>query len=98
MVKAAQTGDATPWHLDSSYFPTRSGKILSIWVPFDRATPDRGAVTYIHGSHHRTATHGLELIAWLLEPGDVLIQDVDTLHRSPRNVSDRQCRAILYRM
>lgn len=117
MVKTPEIGDFTPWHLDSSYFPTRSGKIMSIWVPFDRATPESGAVTYVRGSHRWTGAHGRrqaeeliasfpepggaiegqELIAWSLEPGDVLIHDVDTIHGAPRNVSAHQRRALATR-
>jgi ectoine hydroxylase-related dioxygenase (phytanoyl-CoA dioxygenase family) len=116
MVKAPHTGNFTAWHLDSSYFPTRSGRLLSIWVPFDPATPESGAVTYIRGSHRWAAEDqaraaamvadlpepgstidGHELIAWSLEPGDVLLHDVDTVHGAPRNVSDHQRRALATR-
>jgi ectoine hydroxylase-related dioxygenase (phytanoyl-CoA dioxygenase family) len=117
MVKEPETGLATPWHLDSSYFPTAKGKTLSIWVPFDRATPESGAVTYISRSHQWTATHGRkqaeamiamlaepglpitgqDLLAWSLDPGDVLIHHVDTIHGAPRNVSDHRRRALATR-
>ena len=117
MVKQPGLPSATPWHLDSTYFPTRGGKVVSIWVPFDHASPTSGAVTYFKGSHQwvrqwsRPAVDdfvrdlpppgaeidGHEFLAWTLEPGDVLIHDVDTLHGAPATGPNSRRRALATR-
>ncbi len=51
LVKEPGTAAETPLHHDLPYWPMRGNQIISIWVPFDRATPESGAVTYIRGSH-----------------------------------------------
>ena len=51
LVKEPDTAAETPLHHDLPYWPLRGEQIISIWVPFDRATADSGAVTYIRGSH-----------------------------------------------
>jgi ectoine hydroxylase-related dioxygenase (phytanoyl-CoA dioxygenase family) len=51
LVKEPRTAGRTPWHQDLPYWPIRGWQIASIWVPFDRATPDTGVVTYVKGSH-----------------------------------------------
>lgn len=117
IVKEPGLPDETPWHLDSTYFPTRGGKVLSIWVPFDHASPSSGAVTYVKGSHRwiaergRGATEawiatlpppgsaipGEDMLAWTLEPGDVLVHDVNTLHGAPANLTSGRRRALATR-
>ena len=51
LVKEPGTVEETPLHHDLPYWPIRGEQIISIWVPFDVATPESGAVTYIRGSH-----------------------------------------------
>lgn len=51
LVKEPNTEEPTPWHQDLPYWPVRGEHILSVWVPFDRATLDTGVVTYVKGSH-----------------------------------------------
>lgn len=51
LVKEPATAVATPWHQDLPYWPVAGWQIISLWVPFDRATPDNGVVTYVKGSH-----------------------------------------------
>ena len=51
LVKEPGTNEETPWHHDLPYWPLRGRQIVSIWVPFDRATPETGAVQYVRGSH-----------------------------------------------
>lgn len=51
LVKEPNTAEPTPWHQDLPYWPVRGNDILSIWVPFDRATVESGVVVYIRGSH-----------------------------------------------
>jgi ectoine hydroxylase-related dioxygenase (phytanoyl-CoA dioxygenase family) len=51
LVKEPGTAEETPLHHDLPYWPIRGEQIISIWVPFDVATPASGAVTYIRGSH-----------------------------------------------
>jgi ectoine hydroxylase-related dioxygenase (phytanoyl-CoA dioxygenase family) len=50
-VKEPGSVERTPWHQDQPYWPVAGRQVVSIWVPFDRATPDSGVVTYIKGSH-----------------------------------------------
>lgn len=117
IVKQPGLPSATPWHLDSTYFPTREGKVVSIWIPFDHASPTSGAVTYFKGSHRWVRDRGRssveqfvrdlpppgneiaehEFLAWTLEPGDVLIHDVDTLHGAPATGPTAQRRALATR-
>jgi ectoine hydroxylase-related dioxygenase (phytanoyl-CoA dioxygenase family) len=51
LVKEPGAGNPTPWHQDLSYWPATGEQIMSIWIPFDRATPETGVVTYVKGSH-----------------------------------------------
>jgi ectoine hydroxylase-related dioxygenase (phytanoyl-CoA dioxygenase family) len=51
LVKEPATAAETPLHHDLPYWPVRGKQIVSIWVPFDRVTPESGAVTYIRRSH-----------------------------------------------
>ncbi|MBW2396166.1 MAG: phytanoyl-CoA dioxygenase family protein [Deltaproteobacteria bacterium] len=51
LVKEPGTAEETPWHHDLPYWPLRGTQIVSIWVPFDPATPETGTVTYVRGSH-----------------------------------------------
>lgn len=51
LVKEPGTGARTPWHQDLPYWCVGGWQVASVWVPFDRATPDNGVVTYVRGSH-----------------------------------------------
>ena len=51
LVKEPGTAEETPLHHDLPYWPVRGEQIVSIWVPFDPASPETGAVSYIRGSH-----------------------------------------------
>src|SRR5277367_4050449 len=51
LVKEPSTGAVTPWHQDLPYWPVAGRQIISLWVPFDRVTPETGVVTYVKGSH-----------------------------------------------
>jgi ectoine hydroxylase-related dioxygenase (phytanoyl-CoA dioxygenase family) len=50
-VKEPGSVERTPWHQDLPYWPVEGTQIVSIWVPFDAATPENGVVTYVKGSH-----------------------------------------------
>ena len=50
-VKEPGTPARTPWHQDLAYWPIEGEQILSIWIPFDDASPENGVVTYVRGSH-----------------------------------------------
>ncbi|MBC2665694.1 phytanoyl-CoA dioxygenase family protein [Novosphingobium flavum] len=65
LVKEPGTSAKTPWHQDLPYWCVDGWQIVSIWVPFDLATPHNGAVTYVKGSHlwgksFRPRSFGLE--------------------------------------
>ncbi len=51
LVKEPQTEEPTPWHQDLPYWPVKGNDVMSIWVPFDRATLESGVVVYLKGSH-----------------------------------------------
>ncbi len=51
LVKEANTPESTPWHQDLPYWPVAGGELVSIWVPFDRATRETGSLYYVKGSH-----------------------------------------------
>jgi ectoine hydroxylase-related dioxygenase (phytanoyl-CoA dioxygenase family) len=50
-VKEPGSVERTPWHQDLPYWPVTGSQVVSIWVPFDAATPENGVVTYVRGSH-----------------------------------------------
>lgn len=115
LVKEPGTAAATPWHQDLPYWPVAGWQIISLWVPFDRATPENGVVTYVKGSHlwgklFRPRSFGtrprdeaeddleeapniderpqdFEFISGALNPGDVFVHHVRTLHGAPGNTS-----------
>ncbi len=51
LIKGAGCRAETPWHQDVPYWPIRGSQIISVWIPFDAATPESGVVEYIAGSH-----------------------------------------------
>lgn len=51
LVKELKTEEPTPLHQDRPYWPVRGEDIISVWVPFDPATPESGVVHYVRGSH-----------------------------------------------
>lgn len=51
LVKEPKTEEPTPLHQDRPYWPVRGNDIVSVWVPFDPATPESGVVHYVKGSH-----------------------------------------------
>jgi ectoine hydroxylase-related dioxygenase (phytanoyl-CoA dioxygenase family) len=125
LVKEPSTHAVTPWHQDLPYWPVAGWQICSIWVPFDRATPETGVVTYVKGSHlwgklFRPRSFGaprptadkeeygleeapdinarpqdFEFITGALNPGDVFVHHVRTLHGAPANTSSSTRRRAL---
>jgi len=107
-VKEPKTPVETPWHSDKTYFPIVGGKLISIWVPFDAVSSANGAVSFIQGSHRwpdlnermaEIAEHGLESghyprLTWNLEPCDLLLFDLGTIHGSVGNQSRSRRRAL----
>jgi ectoine hydroxylase-related dioxygenase (phytanoyl-CoA dioxygenase family) len=51
LVKEPMTQEETPWHQDLPYWPLRGEDIVSLWVAFDPAPPEAGAMRYMAGSH-----------------------------------------------
>jgi len=51
LVKEPLGRAVTPWHQDLPYWPVSGWQICSIWVPFDKVSPETGVVTYVRGSH-----------------------------------------------
>jgi ectoine hydroxylase-related dioxygenase (phytanoyl-CoA dioxygenase family) len=107
-VKEPKTPVETPWHSDSTFFPISGGKLISIWVPFDPVSSANGAVSFVKGSHQwpdlneriaEITKHGLktdqyQMLTWELEPGDLLMFDLRTIHGSGGNQSSSRRRAL----
>lgn len=51
LVKEPGLRASIAWHQDLMTFPLTGEQVVSLWVPFDRATPDNGVVSYAKGSH-----------------------------------------------
>jgi ectoine hydroxylase-related dioxygenase (phytanoyl-CoA dioxygenase family) len=51
LVKEPGLTTEIKWHQDLQTFPLTGEQVISIWVPFDRATADHGVVSYARGSH-----------------------------------------------
>jgi len=49
--KPAKTSNTLHWHQDVAYFPLKPNNQLAIWIPFEIATAERGAMVYALGSH-----------------------------------------------
>ncbi len=56
-VKEPGSVERTPWHQDLPYWPVSGDQVVSIWVPFDAATPENGVVSYVKGSHRWGKTY-----------------------------------------
>lgn len=52
IMKAARTGEATPWHQDAAFRDPRFDyNELAIWVPLHDVTAESGCLQFISGSH-----------------------------------------------
>ena len=49
--KPAKISNTLNWHQDVAYFPLKPNNQLAIWVPFEVATAERGAMVYALGTH-----------------------------------------------
>ncbi len=49
--KPAKTSNTLHWHQDVAYFPLKPNNQLAIWLPFEVATAERGAMIYALGTH-----------------------------------------------
>lgn len=73
ILKPAGVGAPTPWHQDEAYWdPELQYKSVSVWMPLQDTTIDRGCLWFVPGSHewpivtHQsiggdTRVHGLEI-------------------------------------
>jgi ectoine hydroxylase-related dioxygenase (phytanoyl-CoA dioxygenase family) len=51
LVKEPGLAAEIKWHQDLQTFPVSGTQAISIWVPFDQASPANGVVSYARGSH-----------------------------------------------
>jgi len=112
-VKEPGTWTETFWHIDADYHPVAGGQHLTLWIPFDRVTPD---AEYSPTSPDRhlwsdaelrerimslprlgEATEDERLISWTLEPGDILFHDARAIHGAPGNSTAGRRRALATR-
>lgn len=49
------------WHQDVSYFPLEPNNQIAVWIPFDIAVKESGAMRYALGSHKMAARTATEL-------------------------------------
>ncbi|GAA4680207.1 hypothetical protein GCM10023347_38650 [Streptomyces chumphonensis] len=102
IFKPARSGRRKPMHQDLAYWTDLSARQLTLWCAIDPATPERGGIELLPGSHKQLLPHEdlddyqvrentLDLStveAAVMEPGDALFLDVLTVHASARNRSD----------
>lgn len=95
-------GPSTPWHQDLTYIPLDTDKVLSIWIPLTRITPDMGVLVFAEGSHlhgqlgdmRGIPAHYPLVQTGSLEVGDVSVHMGWTLHSSLKNTSAQMREAI----
>ena len=44
-------GGATPWHVDQVYWPIKTSKTCTFWIPLQDTSPEMGALQFAAGSH-----------------------------------------------
>eukprot|EP00736_Rhodelphis_marinus_P004088 Rmarinus@m.18777 len=50
-VKEGGADVPTPWHQDLTFWPIQGEKIVSLWMPLERVTPESSGLEYVVGSH-----------------------------------------------
>ena len=103
MCKPARGGRRKPWHQDFAYWADMNAKQVTVWMAVDAATRENGCMQVIPGSHRRGLIphHQLEdymidetgiedenIVVAEMDPGDVLVFNVLTLHASDPNHSE----------
>ncbi|AVT33705.1 hypothetical protein C6361_34480 [Plantactinospora sp. BC1] len=112
--KQAMTGRDTPWHQDDACwlapeFQTHEPRAVTIWIALDDATTTSGCMSFIPGSHTRTARHVFiddeSAFVMVADPatesalqcpmraGEASIHHCRTVHYAGANTSARQRRA-----
>ena len=46
-----QKGGFTPWHADQQYWPLKSNKTITAWIPLQAVSMDMGPLSFAAGSH-----------------------------------------------
>jgi len=49
--KPAEISNTLNWHQDVAYFPVKPNSQIAVWIPFEIATYERGAMNYAIGSN-----------------------------------------------
>lgn len=102
IFKPARSGRRKPMHQDLAYWTDMSARQVTLWCAIDPATPERGGMEILPGSHRQLLPHKdlddyqvredeLDLSKVrpaVMEPGDALFLDVMTVHASAQNRSD----------
>ncbi len=103
IFKPARSGRRKPMHQDLAYWSDMLGSQVTLWCAIDRATPERGGLEIIPGSHkckllphedlddYQVREEALNLSQAqpaVMAPGDALFLDVLTVHASAQNRSD----------
>ncbi|MFG2328466.1 phytanoyl-CoA dioxygenase family protein [Streptomyces sp. NPDC048604] len=102
IFKPARSGRRKPMHQDLAYWADMSERQITLWCAIDPATPERGGMELIPGSHKQLLPHEdlddyqvreeqldlSQVRPAIMEPGDALFLDVMTVHASAQNRSD----------
>ncbi|MET7937547.1 phytanoyl-CoA dioxygenase family protein [Streptomyces sp. NPDC005322] len=102
IFKAARSGRRKPMHQDLAYWTDMSARQVTLWCAIDPATPERGGIELLPGSHKRLLPHAdlddyqvqenqldlSQVRPAIMNPGDALFLDVMTVHASTQNRSD----------
>lgn len=102
MCKPSHGGRRKPWHQDFAYWDNMNTNQVTVWIAIDQATRENGCIQVIPGSHRfglikhehkedfmidESGVEGANIVYAEMEPGDVLIFNVLTLHASDPNNS-----------
>lgn len=102
IFKPARSGRRKPMHQDLAYWTDMSARQVTLWCAIDPATPERGGIEILPGSHRRLLPHEdlddyqvreeeldlSQVRPAIMQPGDALFLDVMTVHASAQNRSD----------
>jgi hypothetical protein len=98
-AKFPHDGIEVPWHQDAQYYPLQPQKTVSAWLALFDTDDENAAMQIVRGSHkldinmHRkmgfSAINPEEVVTLDLKAGEISLHDVNIIHRSGSNNSNR---------